>query len=171
MLHTRQHFCDACSLVTCIAPAKPRQGTSSAPDGRLAPVDNLGIAICGQLEALEVEADADHVEGIVVHQPAVSHVLNTRWPSIAQVRPADSTPETAASAAPEHPSGCPKLRPAVVNQPGRAALAWPYGPYFRQRRPLAQVVLEAHEQLAHLVHLDIEVGWMEANRPPPRVVG
>eukprot|EP00964_Phaeocystis_antarctica_P005542 scaffold3025_cov59-Phaeocystis_antarctica.AAC.2 len=101
MLHTRQQFCDACSLATCIAPAKPRQGTRSAPDGRLAPVDNLGIAIRGQLEALEVEADADHVEGIVVHQPAVSHV-----------RPAGSTPETSASAAPEHGQSTPQAAPS-----------------------------------------------------------
>ena len=132
MLHTRQQSCDACSLATCIAPAKPRQGTSSAPDGRLALVDNLGIAICGQLKALEVEADADHVEGIVVHQPT-GNVLKTSRPS-AQIWPAGSTPETAASAAPEHGQSTPQAAPSH-GQPWSISLGarlWPgrTGPTF-----------------------------------------
>ena len=139
---------------------KPRLRDSSAPNGPVAPIENLGIPICSHLEALEVEADADHVEGIVVHQPT-GNVLKTSRPS-AQIWPAGSTPETATSAAPEHGQSTPQAAPSYGQPwsnrprwaPGRAAMAWPYGPCFRQRQPLAQVVLEAHEQLAHLVHLD-----------------
>ena len=105
---------------------KPRLRDSSAPNGPVASIENLGIPICSHLEALEVEADADHVEGIVVHQPT-GNVLKISRPS-AQIWPAGSAPETAA---PEHGQSTPQAAPSygqpVVNRPRWAlgARLWP----------------------------------------------
>ena len=89
-----------------------------------------------------------------MHQPAVRALKALKvgcQPRIGQLplirRPLPASPRQSTP-----PAGWPPMCQATAS--AGAAAANPYGPCFGQRQPLAQVLLEAREQLAHLVHLD-----------------